>query len=774
MGQDAHAEPTRGLEERAAPPPAARRTAAPSALALAIPLTFTLLLIPLGLLPAVRNNPNVLWSFSGAGALLLAWNAATLVTARRSGRRLAVEVVLRPQHYLQACAHTSILLYWGWYWREVYHAAPLIAAQVAFAYAFDALLTWSRRDTYTLGFGPFPIVFSTNLFLLFKPDWFYLQFLMVAVGFAAKELIRWNKEGRQTHIFNPSSFTLTVFSVILLLTGATGMTWGQEISETQFNPPHIYLLIFLVSLPAQFLFGTASMTLSAVATTYLFGLGYFAATGTHYWFPVSGFFAEPIPIAVFLGMHLLFTDPSTSPRTELGRIIFGLLYGLSVVGLISLLIALKLPGFYDKLLPVPILNLMIRGIDKAARSSPWKRFDPGALARGLMPRQRNLAYLSLWAVFFVSMQVLIGSQATRIRGDLLLQQGRIEEGIARYREFVRTDPADSAGYQKLGTALMQAGRFDEAEPALRRAIERQPNSPDVYNSLGAALMQAGRTEDAVASFHRAIELQPNAPLPHANLGLALMRTGRSQEAVVSLRRAVELQPDRSEAYNNLGQALMETERFEEAVAWLQRAVQLQPNSPEAHRNLALALMRAGRVGAAVAPLQRAVELQPNTAEAHDDLGEVLILAGQFKDAVASLQRAVELKPDYPEARYNLANALATLGDQRAAAGQLREALRLRPDWPPALAALAALEATAPDGRDPAEAVRLASRAADLSGRRDPYMLDMLARAYAAAGRFAEARRTAEAAEALASGATPELAAQIRADLALYRTRSQER
>src|SRR5207249_11243960 len=67
----------------------------------------------------------------------------------------ALPILLRPQHYLQACAHLSILLYWGWYWREVYHSAPLIAAQLAFAYAFDALLTWSRRDTYTLGFGPF-------------------------------------------------------------------------------------------------------------------------------------------------------------------------------------------------------------------------------------------------------------------------------------------------------------------------------------------------------------------------------------------------------------------------------------------------------------------------------------------------------------------------------------------------------------------------------------------------------------------------------------------
>ena len=89
---------------------------------------------------------------------------------------------LRPQHYVQACAQGSILLYWGWYWREVYDSAHLLLAQLLFAYAFDLLLSWTRRGAYTLGFGPFPVIFSINLFLWFKPDWFYLQFLLIALG----------------------------------------------------------------------------------------------------------------------------------------------------------------------------------------------------------------------------------------------------------------------------------------------------------------------------------------------------------------------------------------------------------------------------------------------------------------------------------------------------------------------------------------------------------------------------------------------------------------
>ena len=72
------------------------------------------------------------------------------------GRTLELEVVLRKQHYVQACAQRAVLLYWGWYWPPVYAFAPFILAQLVFAYAFDMLQCWSRRDTYTSASVCFP------------------------------------------------------------------------------------------------------------------------------------------------------------------------------------------------------------------------------------------------------------------------------------------------------------------------------------------------------------------------------------------------------------------------------------------------------------------------------------------------------------------------------------------------------------------------------------------------------------------------------------------
>lgn len=453
--------------------PVARLTSLRPERAVVLPLVATLAIVAMGLLPSVRQNARVLWSFWGVAAALLTWNVWLLATSISRGRTFALDVVLRKQHYLQACAQGFVLLYWGWYWRQVYDSAHLIAAQLLFAYAFDMLLTWSRRESYALGFGPVPVIFSINLFLWFKQDWFYLQFLLVAIGIGAKELIQWNKEGRRTHIFNPSSFPLALFSIVLIVTGSTNMTWGPEIANTQFYPPQIYLTLFLVGLPGQVFFGVTTMTMMAVVTTYVFGLLYFVIAGTYF------FFDSYVPIAVFLGMHLLFTDPSTSPRTELGRIIFGTMYGLSTVACYAILGVAGVPTFYDKLLPVPILNLTIKIVDRATRSTVLKRLDPGALGRALAPKQRNRAYIAVWTTVFVTMSGAGGVGDRHPGHDVLFWQQAcargVSEGCHGLAVVESSHCQDGSGWacNELGILIFEkrVSNFGKIEDSLQRACQ---------------------------------------------------------------------------------------------------------------------------------------------------------------------------------------------------------------------------------------------------------------------------------------------------------------
>jgi Na+-translocating ferredoxin:NAD+ oxidoreductase RnfD subunit len=348
------------------------------------------------------------WSFWGAAALLLAWQA--VLAARRQSTTVRVAAP-RAQHYVQSVCQFSVYAYWGWYWPPVYDFAPLLLGQLLFAYAFDMLLSWSRREDYLLGFGPFPIVFSTNLFLWFKDEWFGFQFALIALGFAGKAFVRWERDGRRVHIFNPSAFTLAIFSLVLLATGTTGITWGQEIATTFSLGPRIYTVLFVIGLVVMYFFAITPVTAAAAVTLFAASTLYVTVTGVPY------FVDSDIPSAVFLGLHLLVTDPSTSPRTPLGRAIFGVMYGLGVFALYGLLGALGLPTFYDKLLCVPLLNLAVPAIDRAVRALGERpvlqqlRLD-GPLGRG------NLAHMAVWVVFFAAMTVA-GATDGMHRGDSL-------------------------------------------------------------------------------------------------------------------------------------------------------------------------------------------------------------------------------------------------------------------------------------------------------------------------------------------------------------------
>jgi hypothetical protein len=375
-----------------------------------IPFAFTAAMLALTAVPRVQATPRLFWSFLAAGGCLLAWQLL-LAVLKPAPRRKVVVVQPRPQHYIQTFCHSCVFAYWGYYWPPVYDFFPLLAGQLLFAYAFDILLTWSRGEDYQLGWGPFPIVFSTNLFLWFKDDYFYLQFLLIALGFAGKAFVRWNRDGKRVHIFNPSAFTLAIFSIVLIATGTTSITWGQEIATTFSLGPWIYAVLFLIGLVVMYFFSITPVTAGAAATLVAGSLLYRAITGVPY------FVDSDIPSAVFLGLHLLVTDPSTSPRTPFGRLIFGVLYGLGVFALYSILGLLGVPTFYDKLLCVPLLNLSAPAIDRLVRAIGRRpglhvlRLD-GPLGTG------NLAHMAAWIVFFGWMAT-VGAADGRHTGDSL-------------------------------------------------------------------------------------------------------------------------------------------------------------------------------------------------------------------------------------------------------------------------------------------------------------------------------------------------------------------
>lgn len=454
------------------------------------PAVPALIIALLSFLPRIQQNFNLMASFWAAAAGLLAFFALVALRTSPEERRLVL-LTPRKQHWIQAIIQLSVFVYWGNYWRPVYDHAWLLVAQLAFAYGFNMLLTWSRKEAYTLGFGPFPIIFSMNLFLWFRDDWFYLQFLMIAIGFLGKEYIRWEREGRKVHIFNPSAFTLGLFSTLLIITGTTSLTWGPEIAATLTLAPNIYLFLFLTGLVVMYFFSITLVAGSAAVTLFALSALYGSITGVPY------FIDSEIPAAVFLGLHLLITDPSTSPRSRPGKAMFGVLYGLSVFALYSLLGDLGAPTFYDKLMAVPLLNLSVRWIDglvtRGRGSGAWL---PHRVSWA--PARSNYAHMVVWIAFFGAMAML-GRTDGRQPGDSLpfweqACESGLTHGCERLVQITTNYCADNSAWacNEVGRHY-RSGDVVEADPGLAmgffsRACELrfQPACFNVLESNGLA------------------------------------------------------------------------------------------------------------------------------------------------------------------------------------------------------------------------------------------------------------------------------------------------
>jgi tetratricopeptide (TPR) repeat protein len=354
-------------------------------------------------------------------------------------------------------------------------------------------------------------------------------------------------------------------------------------------------------------------------------------------------------------------------------------------------------------------------------------------------------------------------------GNVLRADGRIEEAIGHFREALRLAPQYPKAYVNLGGVLRGQGRVDEAIAYCREALRLEPDDPKALNNLGAALLDRGDVDEAIRCFQRVLEVRPNLAHAHANLGACLRSRGDLGLALEHFRRAVELRPEDAALQANLGIGLYELGALGPATDRLRRAVELRPRSADMHHQLGIVLQADGDFEGAVRHFGQVLELEPEHPAARAGLGAALAALGRYDEAIGCFRVLLRAQFDNAEAHHALGTALIMSGQLGEGLEHLQEAVRLEPDWPVALNDAAWILATFGAHRQPDEALRLAQRANELTDDPDANMLDTLAAAYAAAGRFEQAVAVGQAAFDRAQAEhDPQLEQEIAGRLELYR------
>jgi spermidine synthase len=287
-----------------------------------------------------------------------------------------------------------------------------------------------------------------------------------------------------------------------------------------------------------------------------------------------------------------------------------------------------------------------------------------------------------------------------------------QDGLKVLAEALRWNQNSVRVNMRMGNALVELGQAKRGVPYLEKARQIDPENPSAYYNMANAMYKLGRYDDAVQQIQKSLEFQ-SEPLPdaHNNLASFLQAQGKYDEAAKQYRLALEIDPGFTDAIFNLGRLLFQQGKLDAAAGYFLKYIEIKPDFAAAHYELAKILMVRKKYDEAERHYKKAVKAEPGNSDFHCQLGLAMKARGKIASALDHYRRALELNPNNAEAMNNLAWVYATGEDDKI--------------------------------RNGGEAVRLAQRACELTGNRQGAFVDTLSAAYAEAGRFDEAVKTAE-------------------------------
>ena len=249
-------------------------------------------------------------------------------------------------------------------------------------------------------------------------------------------------------------------------------------------------------------------------------------------------------------------------------------------------------------------------------------------------------------------RVVLGGLATVILAALMFC-ARAQTAYWRNSESLWTHTlAYTSGnfiaHNNLGNVLLQQGKVDEAMAHYQTALQFNPDYAEAHYNLGNVLCQKDRVNEAIIHYQTALQINPDYEEAHNNLGNALLKKGRVDEAITQYQQALQIKSGNAKAHYNLGNALLQKGRVNAAIAQYQQALQIKPDAPGVLNNLAWLLATCSdahlRDGVqAVKYAEQACELTHHGVTPFiGTLAAAYAEAGRYDDAMAAAQQTCAL------------------------------------------------------------------------------------------------------------------------------------
>ncbi len=202
-----------------------------------------------------------------------------------------------------------------------------------------------------------------------------------------------------------------------------------------------------------------------------------------------------------------------------------------------------------------------------------------------------------------------------------------------------------------------------------RLVAARPVAPEVYESYVKGSNDPQYTkaqiEHRIADFQDAIRMDPTfAPayvglagtyISYQDIFVGAPPSEIRPKATSAARKALELDPKLAEAHAILAEMYQKQWKWAESEAEYKRALELKPNDASAHRGYAYWLACRGRTQEALAWVERGRELDPLGSA--DTVGFLLLMARRYDESIREYRSVLAAHPEYTNARWGLGFAL---------------------------------------------------------------------------------------------------------------------
>lgn len=293
--------------------------------------------------------------------------------------------------------------------------------------------------------------------------------------------------------------------------------------------------------------------------------------------------------------------------------------------------------------------------------------------------------------------------AMRLRGLTFMALGKPKEAKADFQRAWEIDPTNAETCEALATILVDLGEKKAAEKLVKKLLKLSPNSIAPLTISAQLNAQKKDLPAALDDLNHALELEPN------DTGVLLMRAflyhemKLTDQAIADVEKVLKLRPQFDRARRFQIALLVEKGDLDKTLEELKKLQKEQPDDPELLLQMAILYAMKKNPSESIKYYSRLLEKDKKNLDAMEGRASVYLGMGKHAEAIADFNKAHDLAPERSEILNNLAWVLATSPKAKFRNGK--------------------------------RAIKLATKACELTEYKKAHVLSTLAAAYAETGNF---------------------------------------